>query len=152
MRLKSGIMHNRNSEKSGMVLSALETGVAITWLVLPATAMSSIDDSKSKAPACAASHTTSSTQAIAPPSRALLPADVQAGAVYIEADDALFREAGQSLLDGDVIIASDETILRADRAAYDKNTQDVSATGNVYLISAGLELQSEALNLSLIHI
>jgi len=70
-------------------------------------------------------------------------------AVYIEADQALFKEEGQSILDGAVIIIKDSTQLKADLATYEKQTQKVSAEGNVYFISDGLELNTQKLDFNL---
>lgn len=78
-----------------------------------------------------------------------LPQGVQKEAVYIEADQALFKEKGLSVLEGMVIIAKDSTRLNADQATYEKQTQQISAEGNVYFISDGLELQTQKLNFNL---
>lgn len=130
-------------------LSTLQTGIVISGLILPTAALASINTLTGNTAQVCPVPQSPQPAAVTADKIGLLPADVQEGAVYVEADDALFRASGQSLLEGDVIIASDQTVLRADRAAYNKNTQDVSATGNVYLISAGLELQSSALNYNL---
>lgn len=78
-----------------------------------------------------------------------LPVGIQKEATYIEADQAMFKEQGQSTLQGAVIIAKDTTRLSADQATYDKQTQQITAEGNVYFISDGMELQSQKLNFSL---
>ncbi|MEZ5538035.1 MAG: LPS-assembly protein LptD [Thiolinea sp.] len=70
-------------------------------------------------------------------------------AVYLEADQALFKEQGNSVLEGTVIIAKDDTRLTADLASYEKQTQQVTAQGNVYFISDGLELRSEKISFNL---
>ena len=80
---------------------------------------------------------------------AQLPQGVQKEAVYIEADQALFKEKGLSVLEGMVIIAKDSTRLSADQATYEKQSQQISAEGNVYFISDGLELQTQKLNFNL---
>ncbi|MGB0845318.1 MAG: LPS-assembly protein LptD [Thiolinea sp.] len=118
----------------------LEAGLVITGLFLPTVAVAATPKQ-----VCPVAHNHNKQQK----PRALLPADVQAGAVYIEADQAMFREAGPSILQGDVLIARNKTLLRADQATYSKETQQVTAKGEVYLISAGLELQSEQLNYNL---
>ena len=81
--------------------------------------------------------------------RAFRPSHVQAGAVYIESDKALFRDSGKSLLEGDVLISRNQTLMRADEATFDKNTRQVTAEGRVYLISAGLEMESSKLSYNL---
>lgn len=78
-----------------------------------------------------------------------LPQGVQKEAVYIEADQALFKEKGLSVLEGMVIIAKDDTRLSADQATYEKQTQRITAEGNVYFISDGLELHTQKLNFDL---
>ncbi|MEZ5450087.1 MAG: putative LPS assembly protein LptD [Thiolinea sp.] len=92
---------------------------------------------------------TTTPQPSAARSRALLPADVQQGAVYIEADQALFRESGLSRLEGQVLIAYKDTLLQADRADFRRSDNQVSAEGAVYLISPGLELRSDGLQYNL---
>nr|CAA6829019.1 MAG: Outer membrane protein Imp, required for envelope biogenesis / Organic solvent tolerance protein precursor [uncultured Thiotrichaceae bacterium] len=78
-----------------------------------------------------------------------IPKGLPEKAVYIEADQALFKDEGQSILDGAVIIIKDSTQLKADLATYEQQTQQVSAEGNVYFISDGLELNTEKLNFNL---
>ncbi len=70
-------------------------------------------------------------------------------AVYLEADQALFREEGQSTLEGTVIIAKQNTRLTADRATYEQQTRQIAAEGNVYFISDGLALQSRKIRFNL---
>ena len=83
------------------------------------------------------------------PKPTLSPLQVQANAIHVEADQALFKRQGASQLQGDVIIANQDTQLRADQASFNPQTQDVSASGAVYLFSPGLELSSDRLNYNL---
>lgn len=89
--------------------STLEAGLVATGFIMPAVTVSAAE----VCPVHDSKHKQQQT-------RALLPADVQKGAVYIEADQAFFRETGSSLLEGDVLIARNRTQLRADKATYKK--------------------------------
>lgn len=75
--------------------------------------------------------------------------ELQQQAVYLEADQALFKEQGQSILEGAVVIAKNTTRLTADLATYNKQTQQISAQGNVYFISDGLELRTRKIDFNL---
>lgn len=75
--------------------------------------------------------------------------ELQQQAIYLEADQALFKNSGQSVLEGTVIIAKDDTRLSADQATYEQQTQQVTAQGNVYFISDGLELRSQKISFNL---
>lgn len=86
-----------------------------------------------------------------PRQRALQPQDIHASAIHIEADKALFKEHGTSLLEGDVLISTQDTVLKSDRAHYEKQSHTVSASGNVWLVGAGFEFSSDHLNYNLLN-
>lgn len=70
------------------------------------------------------------------------PADLDQLAVYVEADNALFREQGDSELNGNVFISRDQQKLIANDATYNSQTQDIHAQGNVRLKTPSLTLSS----------
>ncbi|WP_020559281.1 LPS-assembly protein LptD [Thiofilum flexile] len=77
------------------------------------------------------------------------PSQLDPEATYVEADSALLQEQGDSVLEGDVIIAQTKQALRAGRATYNKQTQQVNASGKVRLESEKLEINSERINYNL---
>ncbi len=77
------------------------------------------------------------------------PANLDIAATYVEADQALIQEQGDSTLDGKVIIVQQDQAITAANATYNKQTQQVNAKGNVRLESTTLELNSEQINYNL---
>ncbi len=83
------------------------------------------------------------------PKPILRPAGLDAMAVYLEANQALFRERGASDLLGDVVIAQGNQYVRADQAKYDTKTQSVVASGSVHFQNDRLQVDSERLEYNL---
>ncbi|MBK8455005.1 MAG: LPS-assembly protein LptD [Thiofilum sp.] len=96
---------------------------------------------------------TPSTWKVCPPSARAntipKPSQLDPDATYVEADNALLQDQGDSILEGDVIIAQSKQALRAASATYNKQTQQVNAQGQVRLESEQLELNSEQINYNL---
>ena len=63
--------------------------------------------------------------------KTLRPADLDKMAIYIEADQALFREQGDSELTGKVHISQNDQELSAQQALYNRQTGKVLAKGQV---------------------
>ena len=69
--------------------------------------------------------------------------NLQINDIYVEADQALLRDEGLSLLNGDVIIIKGANQLFADTASFDRLAEDVIAKGNVRLKTDTLTLKSD---------
>lgn len=79
------------------------------------------------------------------------PAGLTPGAVYIEADTALFRERGTSEMSGNVHISQQDKTLHADKATYDQATANISGVGNVNFITPSMQVKSSRLQYNLTH-
>lgn len=79
----------------------------------------------------------------------LRPADLDKMAIYIEADQALFREQGISELSGNVHISQADKALRADQARFDRQTQQISAQGNIQFQTQELHVSSQDIEYNL---
>lgn len=90
--------------------------------------------------ACAA-ETNATTRSNSP----LRPPDLAAQAIYVEADQALFREQGFSDLQGDVVIAQNDATLQAKIARFDRNNGEIEARGQVRLQTPQLQVDSREL-------
>lgn len=93
-------------------------------------------------PVCAAP-TTSTKRSI------LRPSGLAEMAVYVEADQALFRERGTSELQGDVYVSQQDQHVYADRATFNKTTGKITAEGGVHLQTDSSQLDSESLSYNL---
>lgn len=81
--------------------------------------------------------------------KTLRPADLDKMAVYLEADQALFREQGDSELTGQVYISQNDQELRADQAIYNRQTGKVLAKGTVTFQGANVNVTSQELEYNL---
>ena len=70
-------------------------------------------------------------------------------AVYLEADSGVISRQGTSELDGSVIIQRNQQLLNADKASYDRRTNQVRATGNVTLNSGDTDFSSDKIDYNL---
>lgn len=70
-------------------------------------------------------------------------------AVYLEADNGEISRLGISKLDGSVIIQRNKQLLNADKATYDRRTEQVKATGNVILNSGDTDFSSNSIDYNL---
>ena len=77
------------------------------------------------------------------------PQDLPPQAVYIEADEATFREQGVSEMAGNVQISQDNKKLRADQATFERATSHVTGTGNVSFLTDGIDTTSTELDYNL---
>lgn len=64
------------------------------------------------------------------------------GSVYIEADQALFREDAPSELSGQVFLQKDEQVLQADQVIYERNTEIAHAKKSVVFHSDNIVINS----------
>lgn len=83
------------------------------------------------------------------PAKPLRPADLDKMAVYLEADQALFREQGDSELTGNVYISQNDQELRATQALYNRQTGKVLAQGEVTFKSPTAHVTSQQLEYNL---
>lgn len=81
--------------------------------------------------------------------KALRPADLDKMAIYIEADQALFRERGDSELSGNVYISQNDQELNAQQAIYNQQTGRVLATGAVSFKNNNAQVTSQQLEYNL---
>lgn len=81
--------------------------------------------------------------------KALRPADLDKMAIYIEADQALFRERGDSELSGNVYISQNDQELNAQQAIYNQQTGKVLATGAVSFKNNNARVTSQQLEYNL---
>lgn len=81
--------------------------------------------------------------------KTLRPADLDKMAIYIEADQALFRERGDSELNGKVYISQNDQELSAQQAIYNRQTGKVLAKGTVSFNSPQLHVSSQTLEYNL---
>jgi LPS-assembly protein len=81
--------------------------------------------------------------------KTLRPADLDKMALYLEADQALFREQGDSELTGNVYLSQNDQELSAQQAIYNRQTGQVSAKGAVRFKGANVELSSQELEYNL---
>lgn len=89
-------------------------------------------------PVCAAPST---------PKRPILrPEGLDKMAVYLEADQALFREKGRSELQGQVYLSQQNQHIYAGRATFNKQTGDITAEEGVHLQTETAQLDSQALH------
>ena len=70
-------------------------------------------------------------------------------AVYLEADNGVISRQGVSELDGSVIIQRNQQLLNADKASYDRRTDQVQASGNVTLNSGETDFTSDKIDYNL---
>lgn len=77
--------------------------------------------------------------------KTLRPADLDKMAIYLEADQALFRERGDSELSGNVYISQNDQELTAQQAIYNQQSGKVLATGSVSFKSSNVNVQSQQL-------
>ncbi|PID49120.1 MAG: LPS biosynthesis protein [Proteobacteria bacterium] len=95
---------------------------------------------------------TCSPQTDSPPQAALnvlRPPDLDKNAIYIEADQALFREQGYSELVGGVYIAQQDAQLQAQQAQFNRTSGDIIAQGKVKLTTAQLQVNSATIHYNL---
>ncbi|TXH67841.1 MAG: LPS-assembly protein LptD [Thiothrix sp.] len=81
--------------------------------------------------------------------RTLRPNDLDKMAIYLEADQALFRDQGDSELQGNVYISQNDQELTTQQALYNRQTGKVLATGSVKLTTPTLQVTSQALEYNL---
>lgn len=79
----------------------------------------------------------------------LRPANLDKMAIYVEADQALFREKGDSELNGNVYISQNNQELSAQQAIYNRETGKVLATGRVQFKSLNVSVKSQELEYNL---
>lgn len=79
----------------------------------------------------------------------LRPADLDKMAIYIEADQALFREQGDSELHGNVYISQNNQELSAQQAIYNRQTGKVFAKGKVNFQGPNVKVTSQQLEYNL---
>ncbi len=77
------------------------------------------------------------------------PSSLPPQAVYIEADEALFREQGVSKMTGNVHISQENKKLRADKATYEQATSRMSGSGNVQFSTDSMSVKSTQLEYNL---
>lgn len=77
------------------------------------------------------------------------PAGLPPQAVYIEADEALFRDEGISEMSGNVHISRQDKKFRADQATYDQGKSHVTGSGNVHFSTDTMQVSSSRLNYDL---
>ncbi|MFZ1341976.1 LPS-assembly protein LptD [Thiothrix eikelboomii] len=81
--------------------------------------------------------------------KTLRPADLDKMAIYIEADQALFREQGDSELTGKVHISQNDQELSAQQALYNRQTGKVLAKGQVNFKGPQVNVTSQELEYNL---
>ncbi|HPY41532.1 MAG TPA: LPS assembly protein LptD, partial [Thiolinea sp.] len=79
----------------------------------------------------------------------LRPTDLDKMAIYIEADQALFREQGDSELNGNVYISQNDQELSAQQVIYNRKTGNVFAQGVVTLTGPKIKVTSTQLEYNL---
>ncbi|MBU0654213.1 MAG: LPS-assembly protein LptD [Gammaproteobacteria bacterium] len=77
------------------------------------------------------------------------PTELPPQAVYIEADEALFRDQGISEMSGNVHISQQNKKFRADQATYDQDSSHVTGSGNVHFSTDSMQVSSSRLNYNL---
>jgi len=75
--------------------------------------------------------------------------DPHVDAVYLEADNGVISRQGVSELDGSVIIQRNQQTLNADNARYDRQTEQVNASGNISLNSGKTTFSSDRIDYNL---
>ncbi|HPQ95067.1 MAG: LPS-assembly protein LptD [Thiothrix sp.] len=90
-----------------------------------------------------------STATDVPASLQRRPVDLDAWAIYVEADEALFRYAAASWMRGDVHLSGRGSAISADEVTWNQNSGAVSARGNVYLKNGKFVLRSQAVDYNL---
>ena len=70
-------------------------------------------------------------------------------AVYLEADGGVISRQGTSELNGNVIIQRNQQSLNADNATYDRDSSEVSASGNVRLSGGQNDFRSDSVTYNL---
>ncbi|HPE59850.1 MAG TPA: LPS-assembly protein LptD [Thiolinea sp.] len=85
-----------------------------------------------------------STATDVPASLQRRPVDLDAWAIYVEADEALFRYANASWMRGDVHLSGRGSAISADEVTWNQASGAVSARGNVYLKNGQFVLRSQA--------
>lgn len=70
-------------------------------------------------------------------------------AVYLQADKGTIRKKGTSSLSGDVIIQQNDAQFNADNALFNRDTNLVTAQGNVIFSTREVELKSESIQYNL---
>lgn len=73
----------------------------------------------------------------------------QLGAIYLEADEGKISQTGTSFLKGNIKIQQDQTLLTADEATFDRNTQTVNAKNNITLQTPTLKVDSQSMEFQL---
>ncbi|TXH77208.1 MAG: LPS-assembly protein LptD [Thiothrix sp.] len=79
----------------------------------------------------------------------LRPANLDKMAIYLEADQALFREQGDSELTGNIYISQNDQELRASQALYNRQTGKILAQGAVSFTNPTVNVTSQQLEYNL---